>query len=233
MAGTRIRWKRNKIERRKSGSIIEIEVTEQYKEDEIILRCNTISGKIPTVTFGKNWQTQKKVEKNWTMEMGHWQRFRPVFDKLPTLWGLVFVDDKIAVLIDPRRRLMDIIHLGLLLKLLSDAKILSSPQVRTLNIKFQKTQHGKLGKLTEPGQEPRIDSTGKLHSENLYWEPQITIALDRFSEVPTAKICKTAKTKEVLSFLTNLFNFYGIPEGINWKTPTKVSNYMILKQGVL
>ena len=38
--------------------------------------------------------------------------YKPVFDKLSIRWGLVFVEDQIVVMIDLRRRLMDILHLG-------------------------------------------------------------------------------------------------------------------------
>ena len=47
-------------------------------------------------------------------------------------------------------------------------------------------------------------------------EPQILIALDRFSKWPTVKICKTSETKEVIGFLSNQFNLYGIPEKIKY-----------------
>ena len=40
------------------------------------------------------------------------------------------------------------------------------------------------------------------------------IAVDRFSKWPKVKICKTAETKEVISFLTNKTNLFGIPEKI-------------------
>ena len=49
-------------------------------------------------------------------------------------------------------------------------------------------------------------------------EPRLLIAIDRFSEWPTAKTRKTAETKEVVIFLTNHFNLYGNPER---KNPTK------------
>ena len=50
--------------------------------------------------------------------------YRPVFDKLSIRWGLVFVDDQIAVPIDLRRQI-DILHFGDsgTTKMLSDAKI--------------------------------------------------------------------------------------------------------------
>ena len=57
-----------KTERRKSGSNIKTEVTEQNKGIEIVPRCNTIFGKIPIETFGKNRQTQKILK---TMNHGN------------------------------------------------------------------------------------------------------------------------------------------------------------------
>ena len=84
------------------------------------------------------------------------------------------------------------------------------------NLKYQlpKSHYGKLKTLTEPGQEIQIDFTGKLHNKKINGDVQILIAIDRFSKWPTVKICKTAETKEVISFLTNNFNFYGLPEKI-------------------
>ena len=51
--------------------------------------------------------------------------YRPVFDKLSIRWGLIFVDDQIAVPIDLRRILIEIPHFGHsgTTKTLSDAKI--------------------------------------------------------------------------------------------------------------
>ena len=53
------------------------------------------------------------------------QGYRPVFDKLLIPWGLVFVDDQIAVPIDLRRRLIEILHFGNsgTTRMLFDAKI--------------------------------------------------------------------------------------------------------------
>ena len=45
-------------------------------------------------------------------------------------------------------------------------------------------------------------------------ENQILIAVDRFSKWPTVKICKTSEWKEVINFLKQNFNLYGIPEKI-------------------
>ena len=164
--------------------------------------------------------------------------YRAVFDKLSVRWGLVFVDDQIAVPIDLRRRLIEILHFGHsgITKMLSDAKIFWWPEMRKdieqrvkdctaclargKNLKYQipKNKYGTLEKLSEPGQEIQIDFTGKLHNKNLNNEPQILIAIDRFSKWSTAKICKTSETKEVTSFLSNQFNLYGIPEKIKSDT---------------
>ena len=53
-----------------------------------------------------------------------------------------------------------------------------------------------------------------MNNEKLNGEYQILIAVDRFSKWPTAKICKSAEIKEVLNFLKQNFNLYGLPEKI-------------------
>ena len=68
--------------------------------------------------------------------------------------------------------------------------------------------------LTEPGQEIQIDFTGELHNKKINGDVQILIAIDRFSKWPTVKTCKTAETKQVINFLTNNSNLYGILEEI-------------------
>ena len=83
---------------------------------------------------------------------------------------------------------------------------------KSLKHQLPKKYYGKLEKLTEHGQEIQIDFTGKLHNKNIHGKIQILIAVDRFSRWPTAKICKTSETKEVIQFLSCNFNFYGIPE---------------------
>ena len=160
--------------------------------------------------------------------------YRPAFDKLSIRWGLVFMDDQIVVPVDLRRRLLDILHFGHagMTKMTAEAKIFWWPDIdRDIenkvkdfiaclasgkNSKYQlpNSHYGKLKKLTETGQEIQIDFTGKLHNKRINRDVQILIAVDRFSNWPTVKICKTAETKEVLNFLSNNFNLYGIPEKI-------------------
>ena len=160
--------------------------------------------------------------------------YRPVFEKLSIRWGLVFVDDQIAVHINLRRKLFESLPFGHshTTKMLSEAKIFWWLELRKdieqkvkdctaclatgKNLKNQilKNQYRKFGKLSEPGQELQIDFTGKLHYKNLNGEPQILIALDRFNEWPTAQICKTSESKEVISFLSNQFNSFVIAEKI-------------------
>ena len=86
------------------------------------------------------------------------------------------------------------------------------------NLKYQipKREFGKLKTLTEPGQEIQIDFSGKLNNKKLNGKHSrliaVLIAVDRFSKWPTAKICKSAETKEVINSLKQNFNLYGLPE---------------------
>ena len=68
--------------------------------------------------------------------------------------------------------------------------------------------------MTEPGQEIQIDFSGTLNNKKLNGEHQILIAIDRFSQWPTAKNLKSSETKEVLNFLKQNFHLYGLPEKI-------------------
>ena len=160
--------------------------------------------------------------------------YKPVFGKLSIRWGLVFMDDQIVVPVDLRRRLLDILHFGHagLTKMTAEAKIFWWPNITRdienkpkdctaclasgKNLKYQlpNSHYAKLKTLPEPGQEIQIDFTGKLHNKKIKGDVQILIAIDRFSKWPTVKTCKTAETKEVITFLTNNFNLYGIPEKI-------------------
>ena len=58
--------------------------------------------------------------------------YRPVFDKLSIRWGLGFVDDQIAVPIDLRRKLNEILHFGRsgTAKMFLNAKIFWWPEMR-------------------------------------------------------------------------------------------------------
>ena len=160
--------------------------------------------------------------------------YRTAFDKLSIRWGLKFVDDQIVVPIDVRRRLLHILHFGHsgTTKMISEAKIFWWPGMNQdfenevkdctaclasgINFKYQlpKKLYGKLEKLSEPGQEIQIDFTGELHNKNLNGEIQILIAVVKFSKLPTKKVCKTSKAKEVINFLTSNFILYGIPEKV-------------------
>ena len=208
-------------------------ITEEHikkAEFEFMMDLETLIAKTaidPELTRVRN----SKKRKDWeTIPDG----YRTVFDKLSIRWGLVFVDDQIVVPIDLRRKLLDIIHFGHsgITKINAEAKIFWWPGMKQdienkvkdciaclasgKNLKYQlpKKHHGKLKKVTEPGQEIQIDFTGKLHNKNINGDVQILIAIDRFSKWPTVKICKSAETKEVINFLSSDFNLYGIPEKI-------------------
>ena len=162
------------------------------------------------------------------------EHYRPHFENISSKWGLTFLNDKIVVPTELRKKLLDTQHLGHAgtTKMIAGAKMFWWPNINKdieekvknfiaclssgKNLKYQipKNENGKLKILTEPGQEIQIDFAGKLHNKKLNGESQLLIAIDRFSKWPTVKICETTKTKEVINFLTQNFNLYGIPEKI-------------------
>ena len=79
---------------------------------------------------------------------------------------------------------------------------------------LQKTNYGKIEKLSNPDQEIQIDFTGKLHNKHTHRETQILIAVDKFSKWPIVKLCKSSEIKEIINFLTSSFNIYRLPEKI-------------------
>ena len=162
------------------------------------------------------------------------ESYRTVFEKLSNKWGLTFNEDRIIIPTELRKKLLDTLHFGHAgsTKMLAESKIFWWPNMckeiedktkncvacmasgKNLNYQLPKNNFGKLKTLTEPGQEIQIDFNGKLNHKKLNGEHQILIAIDRFSKWPTAKICKSSETKEVLTFLKQNFNLYGIPEKI-------------------
>ena len=162
------------------------------------------------------------------------EHYRQQFENISTRWGLTFVNDKIIIPTELRKKLLETLHFGHTgtTKMTAEAKTFRWPNITKdiddkvkmciaclssgMNLKYQipKHQSGKLKTLTEPGQEIQIDFTGKLHNKKLNGENQIQIAVDRFSNWPTVKICKTSEAKEVINFLKQNFNLYGTPEKI-------------------
>ena len=162
------------------------------------------------------------------------EHYRQQFENISTRWGLTFLNDKIIVPTELRKKLLNTLHFGHTgtTKMAAEAKIVWWPNITKdieenvkncvaclssgKNLKYQlpKNESGKLKTLTEPGQEIQIDFTGKLYNKKLNGENQLLIAVDRFSKWPTVKICKTSETKEVINFLKQNFNLYGIPEKI-------------------
>ena len=162
------------------------------------------------------------------------ESYRPVFEKLSNKWGITFNEDRIIVPTELRKKLFNTLHFGHAgsTKILAESKICWWPNLcreiedetkndvasmasgKNSNYQIRKNNFGILKKLTEPGQEIQIDFTGKLNHKKLNGEHQILIAIDRFSKCPTVKICKSSETKEVLNFLKQNFNLYGLPEKI-------------------
>ena len=162
------------------------------------------------------------------------EHYRQQFENISTRWGLTLVNDKIIIPTGLRKKLLETLHFGhaRTTKMTAGAKIFWWPNIikdiedkdknciaclsSGKNLKYQipKNESGKLKTLTEPGQDIQIEFTGKLHNKKVNGENQILIAVDRFSKWPTVKICKTSKAKEVITFLKQNFNLYGIPEKI-------------------
>ena len=147
--------------------------------------------------------------------------YRTVFEKLSNKWGLTINEDRIIIPTELRNKLLDTLHFGHAgsTKMLAESKIFwwlnmckeiedkikncvaCMASGKNLNYQLPKNNFGKLKTLTEPGQEVQIDFTGKLNPKKRNGEHQILIAIDRFSKWPTAKVCKSSETKEVLNFL--------------------------------
>ena len=161
-------------------------------------------------------------------------QYRTAFEKLNNRWGMTFNDGGIVVPTELRKKLLDTLpfgHAGAT-KMTAEAKIFWWPNMQKeiedktkncvacmssyKNLKYHspKNEFGKLKTLTEPGQEIQIDFSGKLNNKNLNGEHQILSAINRFSKWPTAKTCKSSETKEVLNFLKQNSNLYGLPEKI-------------------
>ena len=129
------------------------------------------------------------------------EHYRQQFENISTRWGLTFINEKIIIPAELRKKLLETLHFGHAgtTKMTAEAKIFWRPNINKniedkvkkciaclssgKNLKYQipKNESGKLKTLTEPGQEIQIDFTGKLHNKKFNGENQILIAVDRFS----------------------------------------------------
>ena len=220
----------NQIIKKATGNQKNTEETIKKAEFNFMLDLKTLIAKSSTdADLNRVRDAMRRGEKNTAPE-----DYRANFEKLNNKWGLTFNDDRIVVPAELRKKLLDTLHFGHAgtTKISAEAKIFWWPnmqkeiEVKTKNcvacmssgknLKYQlpKPNFGKLKTLTEPGQEIQIDFSGKLNNKNLNGDHQILIAIDRFSKWPTAKICKSSETKEVINFLKQNFNLYGLPEKI-------------------
>ena len=112
--------------------------------------------------------------------------YRPHFENISSKWGLTFLNDKIVVPTELRKKLLDTLHFGNAgtTKMIAEAKIFwwsninkdNEEKVKNCiaclssgkNLKYQipKNENGKLKILAEPGQEVQIDFTGKLNNKS-------------------------------------------------------------------
>ena len=195
-----------------------------------MLDLKTLIGKSPTdAELNRVRDAMRRGEKHTASD-----QCRTAFRKLTNKLGLKFNDDRKVVPTDLRKQLLDTLHFGHAgaTKMTAEAKIFWWPNMQKeiedktknwvacmssgKNLKYQlpKNEFGKLKTITEPGQEIQIDFSGKLNNNKLNGEHQLLIAIDRFSKWPTAKICKSSETKEVLNLLKQNFNIYGLQEKI-------------------
>ena len=144
------------------------------------------------------------------------ENYRQYFENISSKWGLYFLNDRIIVPTELRKKLLDTLHFGHAgtTKMTAEAKIFWWPNINKdiedkvkfciacmssgKNLKYQlpKNESGNLKTLTEPGQEFQIDFTGKLHNKKLNGENQLLIAVDRFSKWPTVKSAKPPNQKK-------------------------------------
>ena len=115
------------------------------------------------------------------------------------LVGLILVDDQIAVTIDLRFLQMALPSLP--------------------NYKIDSRRNHPLGMRKDIVQKVKecisfLATNKSLKRQKLNGEVSILIAIERISNRPTAKICKTTENKEVISFSTRNFSLNGIPEKI-------------------
>ena len=206
------------------------EETIKKAEFDFMLDLKTLITKSTTdAELNRVRDAMRRNEKNTAPEA-----YRRTFEKLSNKWGLIFNDDRIIVPTELRKKLLETLHFGRAgyTKIAAEVKIFWWPNMQKeieektkncvacmasgKNLKYQipKREFGKLKTPTEPGQEIQIDFSGKLNNKKLNGEHQILIAVDRFCKWPTAKICKSAETKEVINFLKQNFNLYGLLEKI-------------------
>ena len=108
------------------------------------------------------------------------EQYRPIFEKLSNKWELTFIDEKIIVPTELRKKLMELLHFGHAgsSKMLAEARIFWWPNInkeiedrtkncvacmssgKNLNYQIPKKETGKLKTLSEPGQEIQIDFSG-------------------------------------------------------------------------
>ena len=115
------------------------------------------------------------------------ENYRQYFENISSKWGLYFLNDRIIVPTELRKKLLDTLHFGHAgtTKMTAEAKIFWWPNINKdiedkvkfciacmssgKNLKYQlpKNESGKLKTLTEPGQEIQIAFNGKLHNKKI------------------------------------------------------------------
>ena len=84
---------------------------------------------------------------------------------------------------------------------------------KNLETQLPGTEINRLEIVTESNQETQLDFADPIKSKTR-GDVYILVALDRFSQWPTAQICKNTDTRTVINILTKLFSDNGTPRSI-------------------
>ena len=147
--------------------------------------------------------------------------YRPHRQHLSTRFGLLFYNDKIVTPENMRTTIIAMLRQGhtcaakmdqlaeafwwpgMYREIQEKAETCPSCRAAGKNIITQipSMEKNNLEIITEPNQEIQLDFIGPIKSKTR-GDVYILVAVDRFSEWPTAQVCKNTDTRTVLKFLT-------------------------------
>ena len=76
-----------------------------------------------------------------------------------------------------------------------------------MNYQLPSTEYINLRVLNEPGQKIQYDYSGNLHNKHVTGELYDPIGIDRCSEKPVIRICKSTEAKKIIKCSENFINF--------------------------
>ena len=164
---------------------------------------------------------------------GIFNPYRPLPEHLETRFGLLFYNCRIVIPEAMRSTIIAMLHHGhvSINKMDKSAeafwwpglhreirdKTENCPSCRAAgkNLKTQLPQSeiNRLEIFTEPGREIQLDFAGPIKSK-FRGDAYISVAIDRFSEWPTAQICKNTDSRTVINFVIKYCTDNGTPRTI-------------------